>query len=90
MQKSTHSKEYAALRSELCRAREKAGLSQRGLAAQLGVPHSWVAKVESGERRVDLIEYGWFLAACGVDPVATAARILKKAAHFAQSKESRP
>jgi hypothetical protein len=31
------------------------------------VPHSWVAKVENGERRIDLVEVGWFLGACRVD-----------------------
>ena len=76
MEKSTHTKEYAALRSELRQAREKAGISQRELAERLAVPHSWVAKVENGERRVDLIEFGWFLTACGVDPIPAANRIL--------------
>ncbi len=80
MEKSTHTKEYAALRSELRTARETAGLSQRDLAGKLGVPHSWVAKVESGERRVDLIEFRWFLTACGADPIASADRIFKQAA----------
>jgi transcriptional regulator with XRE-family HTH domain len=78
MEKSTHTKEYAALRSELRRAREAAGISQRELAERLAVPHSWVAKVESGERRVDLIEFGWFLAACGAHSTAAASRILKQ------------
>ena len=38
-------------------AREEAGLSQRALAKKLGVHHSWVAKVELGERRLDVIEF---------------------------------
>ena len=45
--------------------RAKAGLTQRELAAVLRVPHSWVAKVESGERRIDLLEFAWFCSACG-------------------------
>jgi transcriptional regulator with XRE-family HTH domain len=65
MEKSTHTKEYAVLRAELVAARESAQLSQRALAARLGTPHSWVAKVESGERRIDVLELCWFLAACG-------------------------
>jgi transcriptional regulator with XRE-family HTH domain len=75
MQKSTHSPEYRKLRAELIRARETAGLSQRELAAELDVPHSWVAKVECGERRIDLIEFCWFVKACGVDPVASFKRL---------------
>ena len=78
MEKSTHTKEYAALRAELCLAREKSGLSQRQLAARLKVPHSWVAKVESGERRVDLVEFYWFLSACGEEPLDAITRLLKK------------
>jgi transcriptional regulator with XRE-family HTH domain len=65
MRKSTHSSEYAVLRERLTAIRAAAGLSQRRLAVLLGVPHSWVAKVESGERRIDLVEFGWFCAACG-------------------------
>ena len=68
MRKSTHSGEYAALRARLAALRAAAGLSQRGLATRLRVPHSWVAKVESGERRIDLVEFGWFCAACGASP----------------------
>lgn len=68
MQKSVHTKEYKALRAELRAMREKAGLTQRDLAAKLGVPHSWVAKVEAGERRIDVVEFAWIVAACGAAP----------------------
>ena len=78
MEKSTHTKEYAALRTELCRAREKSGLSQRELAARLKVPHSWIAKVESGDRRLDLVELCWFLSACGEEPLNAIGRLIKK------------
>ena len=45
-----------ALRRELREARLRAGLRQVDVALRLGKPQSYVAKVESGERRVDLIE----------------------------------
>lgn len=83
MRKSTHTSEYAALRERLPQIRERGGLSQRQLAVMLKVPHSWVAKVESGERRLDLIEFGWFCAACGV----SAAR--EAGAFFGRSAEKR-
>ena len=75
MQKSVHTKEYKALRAELRAIREKAGLSQRDLAAKLGVQHSWVAKVEAGERRIDVVELGWFAAACGENSARLISRL---------------
>jgi len=78
MEKSVHTTEYVALRAELLDARTNAGLSQRDLAGRLKVPHSWVAKVESGERRLDLVEFCWFLSACGLDPLAAVERLLQK------------
>ena len=68
MRKSTHTAEYAALLKEIRRSRSAATLTQRDVAARLGVPPSWIAKVESGERRIDVIEFCWLVGACGVDP----------------------
>jgi transcriptional regulator with XRE-family HTH domain len=76
MQKSVHSSEYRALRAELRRARESAKLSQRDLAALLDVPHSWIAKVECGERRIDLVEFCWFVKACGIEPQTALKHVL--------------
>jgi len=76
MRKSTHSSEYAVLRRRLVGIRTAAELSQRGLARLLGVPHSWVAKVESGERRIDLVEFAWFCDACGVSAADVSRDIL--------------
>ena len=74
MDKSTHTTEYALVRAELKAAREGAQLTQRALAARLGVPHSWIAKVEAGERRIDVVELCWFLGACAKQtPLALAA-----------------
>ncbi|HEY2410847.1 MAG TPA: helix-turn-helix transcriptional regulator [Pirellulaceae bacterium] len=78
MQKSVHTKEYKALRAELRAAREGAGLSQRDLAAKLGVPHSWVAKVEAGERRIDVVELAWFYSACGEDAAVATSELIKR------------
>jgi transcriptional regulator with XRE-family HTH domain len=78
MKKSVHTPEYESLKAELRASRSKAGLSQRDLAARLKVPHSWVAKVESGERRIDLVEFCWFAAACGMDPVALSGKLIRQ------------
>jgi transcriptional regulator with XRE-family HTH domain len=77
MEKSTFTPEYTFLRGELVNARTRAGLTQRELAKRLDVPHSWVAKVESGERRLDFVELCWLLSACGVEPVSFVKRALK-------------
>lgn len=76
MTKSTHTPEYALLRRRLKEIRKSAGLTQRQLASELQVPHSWVAKVEAGERRIDLIEFSWFCAACGNSASSQAKKLL--------------
>lgn len=47
---------YEEFRRRLIAARESAGLTQREAAARLGRSHSFVAKSEAGERRIDVIE----------------------------------
>lgn len=37
------------------KAREAAGLSQEGIAEQLGITQSYYSKIESGKRNVDLV-----------------------------------
>ena len=49
-------REYVALRSLLRAIRREAGISQAELATRLGVPQSFVSKIESGERRIDIVE----------------------------------
>ncbi len=89
MRKSIYTAEYAALRAELKASRKEAGLSQRQLAEHLKVPHSWVAKVESGERRIDVVECTWFLTACGVDPLAMLMRVMQKSPQSATRRASK-
>ena len=78
MTKSIHTPEYRFFRSQLRSIREGAGITQRALAARLKVPHSWVAKVECGERRMDLVEFYQFVSGCGGDPVVEADRLLRE------------
>ena len=42
---------------QLIEARKAEGLTQRDVAARLSKPPSFVAKIEVGERRVDIIEF---------------------------------
>lgn len=54
--KSFHSRAYERFRQALKAARVEAGLTQVEAARLLGRPQSFVAKVEAGERRVDVVE----------------------------------
>lgn len=47
-------------------ARVDAGLAQADLAARLSKPQSFVSKVESGERRVDVVELRALCRALGL------------------------
>ncbi len=65
MEKSTFTPLYDLLRARLVEVRKSAGLTRRDLAARLGRERSFVARVEGGERRVDLVEFYWICRACG-------------------------
>jgi transcriptional regulator with XRE-family HTH domain len=54
---------HRKLVQELRKARREAGLSQQQVAELLGVPQSYVAKIELGERRIDVIEFLKLVAA---------------------------
>ncbi|HAW54578.1 MAG TPA: XRE family transcriptional regulator [Hyphomonas sp.] len=54
---------HRKLVQELRTARREAGLSQQQVAELLGVPQSYVAKIELGERRIDVIEFLQLVAA---------------------------
>lgn len=70
MRKSIHDEPYVAQREALSAARKAAGLSQETLAERLKRPQSYVAKYETGDRRLDLVEFLEVCRAIGVDPVA--------------------
>jgi HTH-type transcriptional regulator/antitoxin HipB len=49
--------------------RESAGLTQVTVATALGRYQSYVANIETGQRRIDVIEFLDLAQAIGVDPV---------------------
>jgi transcriptional regulator with XRE-family HTH domain len=62
---SIWSPSYTLLRTHLRELRERAGITQVQLAAQLGKPQSYVSKVESGERKLDFLEVRDYCVMCG-------------------------
>ena len=62
MSKSVYSKDYRTIIERLKTARVNAGLSQQAVADELGKPQSYISKIESGERRLDVAEMKKFAA----------------------------
>jgi transcriptional regulator with XRE-family HTH domain len=54
---SVHSPRYQQFLARLKAARLEAGLTQEQVAKKLGKPQSFISKCESGERRVDAVEF---------------------------------
>ena len=77
MAKAKFSPTYGRLRKLLIEARKKACLNQADVAARLSKPQSYVSKIESGERRLDVVEFIEFSEALGVNPLSLMRRMLK-------------
>ncbi|WP_424406540.1 helix-turn-helix domain-containing protein [Pasteurella sp. PK-2025] len=65
---SVHSNEYTWLREYLVQRRQDLKLSQRSLCEKMGVVSSFVGKVETGDRRLDVFEFISYCRAIGLDP----------------------
>lgn len=76
MTKSLHLKSYASLLAVLINARRDRGLTQQMVADRLQKPQSYVAKIEGGERRLDIVEFVALTRALGIDPSAMFADVL--------------
>jgi transcriptional regulator with XRE-family HTH domain len=63
--------------------RKKAGLSQRQLADALGREQNFVARIETGQRRVDLIEFVQICRACGAEPMDETTKLVRVIADLA-------
>ena len=54
---SVYSDEHQRVINALKKARKEKGITQAQLAEALGKPQSFIAKVENGERRLDVVEF---------------------------------
>lgn len=68
--KTIGSERHKAFIALLIELREAAGMNQTDLANALGEYQSFVARLESGERRVDVLEFLDIAKAVGFDPKA--------------------
>jgi transcriptional regulator with XRE-family HTH domain len=59
----------------LVEVRTKAGVTQRELARRVGRAHSYVSRVEFGDRRLDVPEFIQWCEVLGKDPVELMRRI---------------
>ena len=66
---------YSTVVIVLVEARKAAGLSQRDLAERLGKPRSYVSKIETKERRVDVLEFIELAEALNLPPSALFDRV---------------
>lgn len=78
MPKSIRSRRHRALISVLVEARKAADLTQRDLAHAMRVSQSYIAQVESGQRRLDIAEFFDYAGALGQDPVELFTRVAKR------------
>ncbi|WP_415810416.1 helix-turn-helix domain-containing protein [Litorimonas haliclonae] len=68
MEKTLGSDRHKSLIRFLIAKREAAGFTQSELARRLGEYQSFVARLESGQRRIDLVEFETFAEILGFDP----------------------
>ena len=68
MNKSIYSHEMIAVRTWLRSECLRLGLTMRELALRLDRPHSFVQRIEEGDRRLDVVEFVWYCQALGIDP----------------------
>lgn len=72
---SVYSTEYQLIIKILRDTRLEKGITQVKLAEALGRPQSFIAKVENGERRLDVVEFALIARLLGVDAGAVMERI---------------
>lgn len=56
MPKSIYTRDHKSLIAKLKKAREEAGLQQQDVARLLKRTQSYISKLESGQRRVDVVQ----------------------------------
>jgi len=67
MPKSLKSPRHELVKSALIKQRKAVGMTQAEVADRLGRAQSYIAKIEGGERRVDIVELVGIAEVIGLD-----------------------
>ena len=78
MSKQLRGVRHKRMMAALVEIREKAGVSQRELARRLDRAHSYVGRIETGDRRLDLPEFIEWCELLEADPVEVFQRIVRR------------
>jgi transcriptional regulator with XRE-family HTH domain len=62
----------------LVEVRTKAGVTQRALARRLARAHSYVSRIEKGDRRLDVPEFIQWCEVLGANPVDVIQKIMRR------------
>ena len=68
---------YEALRSALREARNSLGLSQEQVASRIRRPQTYISDIETGVRRLDVVEFLRLAKALKLDPATVIAEVNK-------------
>lgn len=79
-----------ALAAAVVAMRKRTGMTQRDLAAALGREQNYIARIEQGQRRVDLVEWVQICRALGEDPEAEIAALVKRISPLVPQRRPRP
>lgn len=75
---SLHSDENKILVATLIKARESAGLKQAELAERLNKRQQFISRIESGLRRIDLLEFIMIARALRMDPAELLEKVVRR------------
>lgn len=88
MARSLHTAAHRELVSAVVALRKSAGLTQRDLAARLDREQNFVGRLETGQRRIDLVEWMMLCRACDVDPATEVTRLVTHLATFVHPRQA--
>lgn len=77
LRQSIHSSEHELLRQIFIQQRKALGLSQRDLANCMGIIYSAIGKIETGDRRLDVIEFIQYCQVLEISPHDVMDKILQ-------------